>query len=223
MYKLIINMKTYEESFANNALKLAKVVDDLYEEALKRNVEIILCPQIIDIKEILKTGVKVYSQHIDDEKFGAHTGHIIPEELKRLGVKGTLISHSEDMDNLDEIKSKIEIARNLGLETCVCARDDVIAGQIANFEPNYIAVEPKELIGGDISISTANPDLIKRSLEAVDDCKLLVGAGVKNQEDVKIAIKMGCKGILVASGVVKAKNPKEEILDLLKGFEIEEK
>jgi len=214
-------MKTYEESFADNALKLAEVVDDLYEEAEKRNVEIVLCPQIIDIKEVLKTGIKVYSQHIDDVEFGAHTGHIIPEEMKRLGVRGTLISHSEDMDNLEEIRRKVEIARNLNLESCVCARDDIIAGKIAKFEPNYIAVEPKELIGGNISISTADPDLIKRSLESVDGCELLVGAGVKNQNDVKIAMKLGCKGILVASGVVKADNQKEVILDLLEGFDVE--
>lgn len=218
MYKLIINMKAYEESFGENALKLANIVDDLYEEAEKLNVEIILCPQLVDIKEVVKTGVKCYSQHIDDVEFGAHTGDVIPEELKRIGVRGTLISHSEDLEELDSIKRKIEIARNLNLETCVCARDDIIAGKISKFEPNYIAVEPKELIGGDISISTANPDLIKRSLKAVDGCNLLVGAGVKNSEDVKIAIKMGCKGILVASGVVKSKDQKAEILELLQGF-----
>lgn len=219
-YKLIINFKTYEESFGENAVKLAEIVDELYEEATQRDVEVILCPQTIDIKDVLKTGVKVYSQHIDDVKFGAHTGHIVPEEMKKLGVKGTLISHSEDLEDLDEIRKRVEMARDLGLESCVCARDDVVAKEVAKFEPNFIAVEPKELIGGDISISTANPDLIKRSLEAVGKTQLLVGAGVKNAEDVKIAIKMGCFGILVASGVVKAQNQKEAILDLIKGFEI---
>lgn len=221
MYKLIINLKTYEESFGENAIKLAEIVDDLYEEATKKNVEIILCPQTIDIKDVLKTGVKVYSQHIDDVNFGAHTGHIVPEEMKKLGVKGTLISHSEDIESNEEIRKRVEMARDLGLETCVCARDDEVAAQVARFEPNYIAVEPAELIGGNISISTADPDLIKRSLEAVGKTALLVGAGVKNAQDVKIAIKMGCQGILVASGVVKAENPKEAILDLLQGFKVE--
>jgi triosephosphate isomerase len=39
----------------------------------------------------------------------------------------------------------------------------------------------------------------------------LCGAGVKTGEDVAMALKLGSEGILVASGVVKAKYP-ESIL-----------
>lgn len=219
MYKLIINLKTYEESFNENAMKIANICIDLEKEARDRNVELILCPHVLDVKELVKTGVKIYSQHIDEVKFGAHTGHIAPEELKRIGVRGTLISHSEDLEHFEHIKEKVEMARDLGLETCVCARDDEVAAQIAKLEPNFIAVEPAELIGGNVSISTANPDLIKRSLEAVEETALLVGAGVKNAEDVKKAVELGARGILVASGVVKADDIKAAILDLIKGFE----
>ncbi len=41
---------------------------------------------------------------------------------------------------------------------------------------------------------------------------------MKDREDVKKAVELGAKGILVASGVVKSENPEEAISDLLMGF-----
>ncbi len=219
MYKLIINLKTYEESCSKNVLKIAKACKELEIEAKKRNVEIILCPNHIDLKDVVNAKVVTYSQHIDDFGYGAHTGYVLPQIVKNAGARGTLISHSEHILSLKEIKSRIDMTRELGLESCVCARDAKIAKKIAKFNPDYIAVEPKELIGGDISISTAKPSLISKSVRAIGDIPLLVGAGVKNAQDVRIGIELGARGILVASGVVKAKSSKKAILDLLKGFD----
>jgi triosephosphate isomerase len=219
MYKLIINMKTYSEATDKKAIKLASVCYELRKEAKKRNVEIILCPQTLDLKDVVKSKVKVYSQHIEVCAPGAHTGWPIAENFKFCGAKGTLISHSEHILETKEISKRIKLSKELGFETCVCARDLKTARKLAKYSPDFIAVEPSELIGGDISISTANPKLISDSVKACGDVSLLVGAGVKNGNDVKIAVELGAKGILVASGVVKAKSPKRAILDLLKGFE----
>lgn len=218
-YKLIINMKTYLEATDKKALKLANVCKELAKEARKRNVEIILCPQTLDLKDVVKSKVKVYSQHIEVCSPGAHTGWPIAENFKFCGAKGTLISHSEHILETREINKRIKLSKELGFETCVCARDVKTARKLAKYNPDFIAVEPAELIGGDISISTANPKLISDSVKACGDVPLLVGAGVKNGKDVKIAVELGAKGILVASGVVKVRNQKKVILDLLKGFE----
>lgn len=218
MYKLIINFKTYEESSGKNALKIAKICKDLEKEAKKRNVEIILCPQFIDLKEIRATNLTVYAQHIDNLSPGQNTGFISPKSLKDAKISGSLINHSEHILNLKEIEARIKMAKKYGLKSCVCARNAKIAGQIANFKPDFIAIEPKELIGTNISISTAKPQLIKNSIKVVGKIPLLVGAGIKNKQDVKIAIELGAKGILVASGVIKVKNIKKSIFELLEGF-----
>lgn len=220
MYKLIVNLKTYKESTGEEAVKIAKIVKSLEKKAKEKNVDIILCPQAVDIKEILKTGIKVYAQHVDDFSYGSNTGHIIPEVLSEMGVTGTLISHSEYILNLKEIEKRVKVARKAGLETCVCARTSFVASKISQLrpKPDYIAVEPKELIGGDISISTAKPQLIMSSKKAIGNVKLLVGAGVKNTDDVKKSVSLGAKGVLVASGVVKAKDIKKSIEELLAGF-----
>ncbi len=218
MYKLIINFKTYKESFSVNGLKIARACKNLESYAQEKGVELIVCPHIYDLKDIIKTGVNVYAQHFDLVDFGPHTGHIVPEALKELKVCGSLISHSEDLEDLEVISKKIALAKQNGLLTCVCARNDKVVKGIAEYEPDYIAVEPKELIGGDISISTANPELILKSIKSAGNVNLLVGAGIKNREDVKIALKLGAKGILVASGIVKSQDPQESIKELLEGF-----
>jgi triosephosphate isomerase len=152
--------------------------------------------------------------------YGAHTGYIIPSAIKYAGATGTLINHSEHnlTFNFKEIENRINVAKEAGLEVCVCARTARVAKKIARYKPDYIAVEPAELIGGDISISTAKPQLIKKSVDATYPVPLLVGAGVKNREDVRKGVELGAKGILVASGVVKAKDVKAAIIDLLEGF-----
>jgi triosephosphate isomerase len=47
---------------------------------------------------------------------------------------------------------------------------------------------------------------------------VLCGAGIKDHDDVRIAIQLGCEGILVASGITKAENPEAALTDLVKGI-----
>jgi triosephosphate isomerase len=211
-------MKTYNESTNKKAVKLAVICKKLQIDAKKKNVELILCPQNIDLRDVVKLKVKTYSQHIDVCTPGANTGFVVPSHIKDCGARGTLISHSEHILETKEISKRIKLAKEIGLETCVCARDVATAKKLAMYNPDFIAVEPSELIGGDISISTANPKLIEQSVRACGSVPLLVGAGVKNGNDVRIAIELGAKGILVASGVVKARNIKKAVADLISGF-----
>ncbi len=115
------------------------------------------------------------------------------------------------------LKNTIKRAQDLGLEVITCAESAEEAEYIASFGPNYIAVEPPELIGGDVSVTT-RPELISESIEKVssvnDAIKVLVGAGVKTYDDVKIAMELGAYGVLLASGITKAEKP----VDAFKGL-----
>jgi len=96
------------------------------------------------------------------------------------------------------------------------------AEKIAYLNPDFIAVEPPELIGGTVSVSDAKPEIISSSVKAVklinNKIKVLCGAGIHNKDDVKKAIKLGAEGVLVASGIVKAENQKTALRDLVNGF-----
>jgi len=213
---IIVNFKNYEAATGDKALKLAKI----HEKAAKATGKTIgICVQASDIYRIAKSvKIPIFAQHIDDIEFGAHTGHVLPEAVKQAGAFGTLLNHAENQISDIILQNSIKRAKKAGLFTIVCANSPEKAKQIAKFNPDLIAVEPPELIGGDISVSKAKPEVIKKSVTAVGKNKLLVGAGVKTAEDVKIAIKFGAKGILVASGVVQAKNPYKTLVDLAKAL-----
>jgi triosephosphate isomerase len=215
---LLINLKTYDEGTGANALKLVKAVASLADAT-----EIIFAAQAADIRMLSKeTRIPIFAQHVDPVKFGSSTGWILPEAVKSAGASGTLLNHSERRIDFETAKRSLARCRELGLRVVMCAESPEKARELASLRPDYIAIEPPELIGGDISVSKARPEVITESVKkvhAVAHVPVLCGAGVKDGEDVRKALALGAKGILVASGVVKSAKPLEAIKDLLSGFE----
>jgi triosephosphate isomerase len=111
----------------------------------------------------------------------------------------------------------------MDLDHIVCSNNVATSKAIAAFSPNFVAVEPPELIGGDISVTTADPDIVIGSVKAVrkvdENVKVLCGAGVKNGKDVAKSVELGADGVLLASGIVKAKDKKFVIRDLAAGLQ----
>ena len=48
--------------------------------------------------------------------------------------------------------------------------------------------------------------------------KVLCGAGVKTGKDIRKALELGAHGVLLASGVVKAKDKRATLMDLVGGL-----
>ena len=214
---IVLNMKTYTESTGKNALDIAKMMDKV---SIETGINMAVSVQSIDIKECSDNiSIPVFAEHIDPIKPGSHTGWILPEAVKSVGAVGSLINHSEHRLNLADIDFCISRAKELDLGQIVCSNNILTSKAIATLSPNFLAVEPPELIGGDISVTTANPDIVSGSVNAVkdidDDVKVLCGAGVKNGVDVARAIELGSVGVLLASGIIKSKNKEKIIRDLI--------
>ncbi len=215
-----VNFKAYYPySFGENALRIARDAKKVWEET---GVEIILIPPYTEIKSVLEvvkgTEIKVYAQHADPVEPGARTGFIPLEGLKEAGVHGVLLNHSEHRLKLADINWLIKKAKELGLRTLVCADVPETGAAVAVLKPDMVAVEPPELIGTGIPVSKAKPEVITRSVELIRKVNreviILTGAGISKGEDVYAAIKLGTSGVLVASAIVKAKNPYEVIKDM---------
>src|SRR3989338_2279677 len=204
----VINFKTYKEASGKNAVKLAKVCKKI---ASKKKASIVVAVQAADITNVSKTGSKTIAQHIDAIEDGRNTGFILAKDVKEDGAIGTLLNHSEHKLKFDVLKKTMEICRKNKLITIVCASTPKEAGRISRLKPDYIAIEPPELIAGKISVSEAKPQVITNTLRKVKRIPVLCGAGIHSREDVRKAFELGAKGILVASGVVLAKN-KEKVL-----------
>jgi len=217
---LVINFKAFKEGTGKNALKIAKAAEKISNSL---NVCIAISPNFLDLKEIAKkSSIFVFAQHCDAIEEGAFTGHVTAYQVKDAGGKGIILNHSEKRMELDDIEDAIELAKKYGLTTITCANNVDVAKAIAVLNPDFIALEPPELIGGNISVSQARPEVIANLVKEVKKynakIKLLVGAGIRTKEDVKKAIELGTDGVILASVVVKAKNVSKAIGDLASGL-----
>ncbi|AEF95919.1 triose-phosphate isomerase [Methanotorris igneus] len=214
---IIINYKTYKESIGKRGLEIAKIAEKVSEES---GITIGVAPQFVDLRIVAENvNIPVYAQHIDAITPGSHTGHVLAEAIKDCGVKGTLLNHSERNMLLSDIDKAIEIAKSLELETIVCTNNINVSKAVAALNPTYIAIEPPELIGTGIPVSKANPEIVEGTVKEVrkinKDVKILCGAGISTGSDVKAALELGTDGVLLASGVVKAKDVEKAIRDLI--------
>ncbi len=206
---IIINFKTYPESTGKKALRLAKKIQRV-------NKNMIIGVQATDIYLVSKnTKLSVYAQHVDSYKQGRNTGFITPESVKQAGAGGVFLNHSEHKLSLIEIKKIFKRCKKINLKVAIFSKNIKEAKQIEKLKPDYLIIEPPELVGGNISISKAKPKLIENISKNLK-IPFLVGAGIKTSEDVKIAMKLGASGIAIASGIIKVKDSKKALKDLIK-------
>jgi len=206
---IIVNFKTYSEATGRRAIELAKKAEKVSDEI---NVSIGVAPQFVDIAAVAKAvGIPVFAQHIDPIEPGSYTGHVLAESVKEAGAVGTLINHSERQLKLSDINEAIAITGENGLLSVVCANNPSISAAVATLKPDIIAIEPPELIGTGIPVSKAKPEVVTGTIKLVREVDstvtILCGAGITNGEDVSAALNLGTQGVLVASGIVKAKDP----------------
>ena len=203
----IINCKNYEEIAGDKIVKFVKIAEKISK---RYKIKIAVAPPQHLIGLVSKSSIPIFAQHIDNSKVGSTTGFIIPELLKKSKVSGSLINHSEHRISEKEITGLVLRLKELKMISVVCVKDVIEAKKYAKLNPDYIAIEPPELIGSGKAISKERPELITKSVDAVnnvnDKTKLLCGAGIVSGHDVSKALELGAKGILVASGIIKAKN-----------------
>jgi triosephosphate isomerase len=217
----IINFKNYLEIAGEKSLELSKVSERVSEDT---GVDIIIAPPTPSLSQACAAvKIPVISQHIDLSKLGSTTGFLVPEIVKSYGAVGSLINHSEHRFNSsDSIRELVNILKNVQMVSIVCVRTPEEAGTIANFNPDFIAIEPPELIGSGKAVSKENPAIITESISSVaaisNRSKVICGAGIVDRADVESALKLGAKGILVASGIIKAESWYDKIHELASGF-----
>ncbi len=213
---ILVNFKVYLESTGEGALNLARMAERVSRAT---GVCVAVAPQYTDIRLITReTKAPVFSQHIDPVPPDKYTGAVTPEAVKDAGAVGTLINHSERRLQLADIDACVKRAKEAGLISLICTNSPETSYAAAALNPDIIAYEPPELIGTGISVSKAKPEAVTNALQLVKKVNpsltVLCGAGISNAEDVRVALKLGTMGVLLASGVVKAKDPEKVMLDM---------
>jgi triosephosphate isomerase len=217
--KIIINFKTYIQGMGQQAVRLARLAESISNDY---DIYIGIAPQFTDLHSVVQeVDIPVFAQHIDLYEPGSHTGHVLPEAVAAIGAVGTLLNHSERQLNLKEIKVAVERCRDTNLISIVCADTPEKTVQVAAFHPDMVAIEPPELIGTGIPVSQAQPEIVENTVSMVrehdSEIVILCGAGITTGDDVAAALALGTQGVLLASGVVKAKDSAQVLIDLVRG------
>ena len=212
---IVVNFKTYEAAHGINAENLAKIMDRLETDA-----RIIAVVSAFDLSSVVKIApnLEVWTQHLDPIQFGSNTGWLHPNTAVERGAKATLINHAEHKVSIEHIAMLLDqVPENFTV--CACAADIEEAKSLAALEPTFVAVEPPELIGGDISVTSSDPKIVSGTADAVRDISadvgILCGAGIKNGSDVSMALELGTSGVLLASGITKSSNPFDSLEELI--------
>jgi len=220
---IIVNFKAYEEATGSNVLGMAKIHERV---AKKTGAKMMIAVQNADVYRVSNTvSIHVLAQHADPVEFGAHTGSDLPEDLRSNGAWGVLINHSEDRMELLVIEKTIKRCSQAGLKTIACAESITKAFEIAKMKPDFLAFEDPELIGTGKSVSRQKPESVRKFAEMVKKANKgrkrktipLCGAGISERQDIIKALELGVDGVLVASAIVKARNPAKTLEKLVAG------
>ncbi len=213
---IIVNFKVYESALGKEANLLAQLHDQV---AKSTGVELAIAVSALDLVAVAKdVTIPVFIQHVDAVEYGARTGQIPPSAAKAAGAFGTLLNHAERPLSLEVIEKTIALCKKVGLFTLVCVESPEKLQQILAFDPDAIAYEPPELIGGTISVADAQPEVIERVVQMASGIPLLVGAGVKTEQDTRVSVRLGAQGVLLASGVTRSADPQSVLMNLIHGM-----
>lgn len=210
---IIINFKNYSElSYSKGIKVLAEVAkSDLNLE------NVFFAPAINDLslfKNIFQS-LNFISQNLEDSKVGSTTGHLSSEILSEIGIKYTLLNHSENRLGIEKTKELIETFKKQGINVVACCESIEEATQLDESNPFAIAFEPKELIGSGISVTT-KPDIVTAFTNSIKgSAKKFIGAGVSTGEDISTGKKLGAEGFILASAFAKAENRIEKLGELI--------
>jgi triosephosphate isomerase len=212
---IFLSLKTYKEATGDAVIKLLSSVKQVSQES---GIPIIPVAQPTDIYRIKKElDIEVWAQHMDPIDPGKNMGWLSPYSLKDAGATGVVINHSEHKTTDENIKKILNKAKEYQLKNVVIAFDPETVIKYDSWEPDFISYEKEDAIGTGESMVKTEEENIKK-LVSVLKKPLIIGAGISTGEDIKNAIKLGAKGVIMASRFVLAENPEEKLRELVVGF-----
>jgi len=209
---------------AHEARQFATTIRHLPERA--PGVDIVVCPPFTALEAtiagLVDADVRVFAQNVHWDLEGAYTGEISAPMLLELGVKGTLVGHSERRQHFcetdDTVRRRAEAALEAGLAVIACVGETadereageterVLERQVAVLPPHerlVIAYEPVWAIGTGL---TATPELAQEAhafVKSLHDAPVLYGGSVKPENAPSLLAQPDVDGALVGGASLNA-------------------
>jgi triosephosphate isomerase (TIM) len=182
-------------------------------------VDVVFCPPAVSLAAALESGHAIYAQNAHWEPSGAYTGEISPEMLAELGVRGTLVGHSErrqlfgETDEMVARRARAALAAGLGVIACVGEtleqresgdtelvlkiQTEAIAFAAAGDPRLVIAYEPVWAIGTGHVATPAQAQEAHAFVKGIVDAPVLYGGSVKPENAEELLAEDGVDGALV--------------------------
>ena len=213
---LLVNFKNYDGVLGEGAVRLALAVQKISK---RLEVQFIVAPPGPELSTVAASvELPVFSQTVSDKPSGKSTGAMVPEALKAAGCAGSILNHSESRLSVKTIVAVTPRMRTLGLSACICGENATEVARFSAMKPEFLAVEPPELIGTGVAVSKARPSLLRETAKSVRATgykgRLLCGAGIVTGDDARASMRFGMDGILVSSSVVLAKSWETKLREL---------
>jgi triosephosphate isomerase (TIM) len=178
-------------------------------------VDVVVCPPCTSLREAVASGLSVYAQNVHWADSGAFTGEISAAMLLELGVKGSIVGHSERRQHFGETDegtaSRAAAALEAGLSVIACVGETeaqregdeteaVLRRQVSvlhEHEQLVVAYEPVWAIG---TGKTATPEQAQQAhafIKALLPVPVLYGGSVKPENAEELLSQPDVDGALV--------------------------
>jgi triosephosphate isomerase (TIM) len=219
---IFVNFKSSLKGTGENALRIVKALNEAQKET---DVPIILAPHTLDLYPVSEVWEgEVWTQHADYDRGTGRNQVELLQSWNKGKIKGTFVNHSEHkFEGYNLLAKVVRECEEFAFKTLLFAGSETEIQKMIEMQmkPTYLAYEPPELVGSqDTSVAKAKPDDIKKAAELASQMgvPLIVGAGVKDRDDVLKSVELGAVGVAVSSAVINAEDPKKEVLELASGF-----
>jgi triosephosphate isomerase len=185
-----------------------------------RGVETVLCPPYVSLHAALESQHTVFAQNVHWADDGAFTGEISAPMLVELGVRGSIVGHSERRQHFGEtdetVARRARAAQEHGLGMIACVGEtleeresgqmelvlriqiEAIADAIDENDDRFvIAYEPVWAIG---TGKTATPEQAQEAhalIKSILDVQVLYGGSVKPENAAELLSQPDVDGALV--------------------------
>ncbi|MEX2464498.1 MAG: triose-phosphate isomerase [Gaiellaceae bacterium] len=178
-------------------------------------VDVVVCPPYTSLREAVASGLSVYAQNVHWADAGAFTGEISAGMLLELGVKGSIVGHSERRQHFGETDEgtarRAAAALEAGLQVIACVgeteeereggeMEDVLRRQVSvlgEHDQLVVAYEPVWAIG---TGKTATPEQAQQAhafIKSLLAVPVLYGGSVKLENAEELLSQADVDGALV--------------------------
>jgi triosephosphate isomerase len=178
-------------------------------------VDVVICPPYTSLAEAVASALTVYAQNVHWAPEGAFTGEVSAEMLLDLGVKGSIVGHSERRQHFCETDesawSRAEHALEAGLGVIYCVgeqeeereaghSEEVLRRQVSVLQPHerlVVAYEPVWAIGTGRTATAEQAQQAHAFIKSLVEGPVLYGGSVKPENAEELLSQPDVDGALV--------------------------